>query len=104
VAGFLGASGEVASRGLVELAPAVNRLSKTSFRSSPALLKQLSTVSATANPTGWIWVSGESPRKSRLTTAIQKTKPPGATAGGGWSRGQRCRIDATRSISASASR
>ena len=35
----LGVLGEAATLGLVELAPVVNRLRTTSFRSSPALLK-----------------------------------------------------------------
>ena len=39
VTGTLGVLGEAATRGLVELAPAIDRLSKTSFRYSPALMK-----------------------------------------------------------------
>lgn len=39
VTGLLGVLGEAATRGLVELAPAIDRLRLTSFRSSPALLK-----------------------------------------------------------------
>ena len=39
VTGILGALGEAATRGLVELAPAIGRLRTTSFRASPALLK-----------------------------------------------------------------
>lgn len=39
VTGLLGVLGEAAMRGLVELAPAIDRLRTTSFRSSPALLK-----------------------------------------------------------------
>jgi len=37
VTGLLGVLGEAATRGLVELAPAIDRLRTTSFRSSPAL-------------------------------------------------------------------
>jgi predicted nucleic acid-binding protein len=37
--GLLGILGQAAGLGLVELAPAVDRLRKTSFRSSPSLLK-----------------------------------------------------------------
>ena len=39
VTGLLGVLGEAATRGLVELAPAIDRLRTTSFRSCPALLK-----------------------------------------------------------------
>lgn len=39
VTGLLGVLGEAAARGLVELAPAIDRLRTTTFRSSPALLK-----------------------------------------------------------------
>jgi predicted nucleic acid-binding protein len=39
VTGTLGLLGEAAVRGLVELAPAIDQLRKTSFRYSPALLK-----------------------------------------------------------------
>jgi predicted nucleic acid-binding protein len=39
VTGTLGLLGEAATRGLVDLAPAIERLTKTSFRYSPALLK-----------------------------------------------------------------
>ena len=39
VTGTLGILGEAATRGLVELAPAIDRLRLTNFRSSPALLK-----------------------------------------------------------------
>jgi predicted nucleic acid-binding protein len=39
VTGLLGVLGEAATRRLVEVAPAIDRLRKTSFRSSPALLK-----------------------------------------------------------------
>ena len=39
VTGMLGVLGESATRGLVELAPAIDRLRMTNFRSSPALLK-----------------------------------------------------------------
>ena len=39
VTGILGVLGEAAIRGLVELAPAIDRLRKTNFRYSPALLK-----------------------------------------------------------------
>ena len=39
VTGLLGVLGEAAARGLVELAPAIDRLRATSFRASPALLK-----------------------------------------------------------------
>jgi predicted nucleic acid-binding protein len=39
VTGLLRILGEAATRGLVELAPAIDRLRMTSFRSSPALLK-----------------------------------------------------------------
>jgi predicted nucleic acid-binding protein len=39
VTGLLGVLGEAATRGLVELAPAIDRLRTTSFRASPALLK-----------------------------------------------------------------
>ncbi|MBI3683321.1 MAG: DUF3368 domain-containing protein [Acidobacteria bacterium] len=37
--GILGVLGEAATRGLIELAPAIDRLRMTNFRSSPALLK-----------------------------------------------------------------
>lgn len=36
--GILGVLGEAATRGLVELAPSIDRLRMTNFRSSPALL------------------------------------------------------------------
>ena len=39
VTGTLGVLGEASTRGLVELAPAIDRLRMTNFRSSPALLK-----------------------------------------------------------------
>ena len=39
VTGMLGVLGEAATRGLVELAPAIDRLRMTSFRASPGLLK-----------------------------------------------------------------
>ena len=39
ITGILGVLGKAATRGLVELAPAINRLRTTNFRSSPALLK-----------------------------------------------------------------
>jgi predicted nucleic acid-binding protein len=39
VTGILGVLGEAATRGLVELASAIDRLRMTSFRASPALLK-----------------------------------------------------------------
>jgi predicted nucleic acid-binding protein len=39
VTGILGVLVEAASRGLVELAPAIDRLRMTSFRATPALLK-----------------------------------------------------------------
>jgi predicted nucleic acid-binding protein len=39
VTGLLGVLGEAATRGLVDLPPAIDRLRATSFRSSPALLK-----------------------------------------------------------------
>ena len=39
VTGLLGVLGEAATRGLLELAPAINQLRTTNFRSSPALLK-----------------------------------------------------------------
>ena len=39
VTGLLGVLGEASTRGLVELAPAIDKLRATSFRSSPALLK-----------------------------------------------------------------
>jgi len=39
VTGILGVLGEAATRDLVELASAIDRLRKTSFRASPALLK-----------------------------------------------------------------
>jgi len=39
VTGILGVLGESSTRGLVALAPAIDRLRMTSFRSSPALLK-----------------------------------------------------------------
>jgi len=39
VTGTLGVLGEAASRGLVDLAAAIDRLRKTNFRYSPALLK-----------------------------------------------------------------
>ena len=39
VTGLLGVLSEAATRGLVELAPAIDSLRTTSFRSSPALLK-----------------------------------------------------------------
>ena len=39
VTGLLGVLGEAATRGLVELAPAIDRLRTTSFRSSAVLLK-----------------------------------------------------------------
>jgi predicted nucleic acid-binding protein len=39
IAGTLGILGEAASRGLVDLAAAIDRLRKTNFRYSPALLK-----------------------------------------------------------------
>ena len=39
VTGLLGVLGEAATRGLVDLAPAIDSLRTTSFRSSPALLK-----------------------------------------------------------------
>ena len=41
VTGLLGVLGEAATRGLVELAPAIDSLRKTSFRSSPALLNAM---------------------------------------------------------------
>jgi predicted nucleic acid-binding protein len=40
VTGILGVLGEAATRGMVELAPAIDRLRVTSFRASPALLKE----------------------------------------------------------------
>lgn len=39
VTGLLGVLGEAATRGLVELAPVINRLRMTGFRASPSLLK-----------------------------------------------------------------
>jgi predicted nucleic acid-binding protein len=48
VTGLLGNLGEAATRGLVELTPAIDHLRTTSFRSSPALLK------ATLDPFGSI--------------------------------------------------
>ena len=39
VTGLLGILGEAATRGLVDLAPVIDSLRTTSFRSSPALLK-----------------------------------------------------------------
>jgi len=39
VSGGLGVLGEAATRGLVDLASAIDRLRKTTFRCSPALLK-----------------------------------------------------------------
>lgn len=39
ITGLLGLLGEAASRGLIELAPAIDRLRMTSFRASPELLK-----------------------------------------------------------------
>jgi predicted nucleic acid-binding protein len=39
VTGILGVLGEAATRGLVELASAIDRLRMTSFRAPPALLK-----------------------------------------------------------------
>jgi predicted nucleic acid-binding protein len=39
ITGMLGVLGEAATRGLVELAPAIDRLRMTSFRASPTLLK-----------------------------------------------------------------
>jgi predicted nucleic acid-binding protein len=39
VTGLLGVLGEAATRGLVDLAPANDKLRTTTFRSSPALLK-----------------------------------------------------------------
>ncbi len=39
VTGILGILGEAATRGLVDLAGAIDRLRKTSFRCSPALFK-----------------------------------------------------------------
>jgi predicted nucleic acid-binding protein len=39
VTGLLGVLGEAATRGLVDLTPAIDSLRTTSFRSSPALLK-----------------------------------------------------------------
>jgi len=39
VTGTLGVLGEAATRGLVELTPAIDRLRLTNFRSSPSLLK-----------------------------------------------------------------
>jgi predicted nucleic acid-binding protein len=39
VTGLLGVLGEAATRGLVDLAPAIDKLRTTTFRSSPALLK-----------------------------------------------------------------
>ena len=39
VTGLLGVLGEAATRGLIDLAPVIDRLRTTSFRSSPALLK-----------------------------------------------------------------
>jgi predicted nucleic acid-binding protein len=39
VTGLLGVLGEAATRGLVELAPTIDKLRTTTFRSSPALLK-----------------------------------------------------------------
>ena len=39
VTGILGVLGEAATRGLLELASAIDRLRMTSFRASPALLK-----------------------------------------------------------------
>jgi predicted nucleic acid-binding protein len=41
VTGMLGVLGEAASRGLVDLATAIDRLRTTSFRCSPALLKAI---------------------------------------------------------------
>jgi predicted nucleic acid-binding protein len=41
VTGLLGVLGEAATRGLVELAPAINRLTRTTFRCAPALLKSM---------------------------------------------------------------
>jgi len=39
VTGLLGVLGEAATRGLIELAPAIDKLRTTTFRCSPALLK-----------------------------------------------------------------
>jgi predicted nucleic acid-binding protein len=39
VTGILGVLGEAATQGLVELAPLIDRLRMTNFRSSPTLLK-----------------------------------------------------------------
>jgi predicted nucleic acid-binding protein len=39
VTGILGVLGEAATRGLVELTPAIDRLRNTNFRCSPALMK-----------------------------------------------------------------
>lgn len=39
VTGILGVPGEAATRGLIELAPAIDRLRMTIFRASPALLR-----------------------------------------------------------------
>lgn len=40
VAGLLGVLGEAATRGFVDLPSAIDRLRKTTFRCSPALLKE----------------------------------------------------------------
>lgn len=48
VTGILGVLGEAATRGYVDLASAIDRLRKTSFRCSPALLK--ATLDRFANP------------------------------------------------------
>jgi len=41
ITGLLGVLGEAATRGLVDLPSAIDRLSKTTFRCSPALLKAM---------------------------------------------------------------
>ena len=48
VTGILGVLGEAATRGFVDLASAIDRLRKTSFRCSPALLK--ATLDRFGNP------------------------------------------------------
>lgn len=65
VTGILGILGEAATRGLVELAPAIDRLRMTNFRSSPALLK--ATVDRFGKPAGML--NGKWPDQSIKLTA-----------------------------------
>src|ERR1035438_4797188 len=65
VTGLLGVLSEAATRGLVELAPAIDRLRMTNFRSSPALLK--ATVDRFGKPAGML--NGKWPDQSIKLTA-----------------------------------